>query len=404
LGGVIVLRSDEGKQWLAEFLLLAIHHSRVSVYRREEMRSSVICKCLFVILVVAMPANLAHGAIRPSFMLKSSAWEATDIVVASDAGLAEGRLTVIESWKGRLAAKDTLVIADLQRFADKAARTVQPNPWQKKKGDKPAIVVTGKRMILFLKRASSQPENQETARIRWEPAGVFKTFDVAVVWVEGPTSYSFVQVMNPGPSLLMPIDLTEAKLKAETSKITEIQESLARIAVIPSSDERAAKAAAYLRTDNYDAYEEAYRIMVGCKKSAVPILRKMLADRPTSGSNIIDALAATGGSDVAPEFVHILNHELEFWKSKAPSLQKNWWNGQGLQWSEVESLRDRYCRAYSVLRGLRQMHYQQSRNSVQAFRNYWTSLPNLDEIGNSQLTHACDDVLESLKSNGDSSR
>ena len=140
---------------------------------------------------------------------------------------------------------------------------------------------------------------------------------------------------------------------------------------------------------------KAYEIMVGCKKSAVPILRKMLQDEPTSGAGIIDALAAAGGSDVAPEFVQILEHETAFWKSKAPSLQKGWWNGHGLQWSEVEPLRDRYSRVCSVLRGLREMKYQGSQKAVQALRDYWRSTPQLDDEV-SDVSRTCEDILQAL--------
>jgi hypothetical protein len=69
-------------------------------------------------------------------MLDLSAWEATDIVVATEAGLAEGKLSVLEAWKGGLVAKDALVIPELRRFADEGSRTIKPDPWLSKKEDK----------------------------------------------------------------------------------------------------------------------------------------------------------------------------------------------------------------------------------------------------------------------------
>jgi hypothetical protein len=260
-------------------------------------------------------------------------------------------------------------------------------------------------MIVFLKRASSQPANKETVRIRWEFANLYNIIDVSVVWIEEGSAYTFMQEMNPGPSLLTRIDGPEAKMKTKVVEIVHLQESLTKVAAIPAAEERATKAAAYVRSDNYFARKEAYRILADCKASAVPILRKMLQDEPTGGSATIDALAAAGGSAVAPEFVQILDHESAFWKARAPTLEKGWWNGAGLQWSEVESLRDRYCRVLSVLGGLRQMKFQGSRKSVQAFRDSWRSMPQLeDSSGLTQMSQACDEVLKALDQNGNPSK
>ena len=338
-------------------------------------------------------------------MLDSSAWEATDVVVATGAGLAEGKLSVLEAWKGSLAATDALVIPELRRFSDEGSRTVEPARWVPKKEGKPPVVVSGKRMVLFLKRASLTPANQETARIHWGFANLYGTIEVSVVWIEGGAAYTFMQEMNPGPSLLTRIDYSEAKMKKRVMEIVRLQESLATIAAIPAVEERAAKAAAYVRSENYFARKEAYRILVGCKAPAVPILRKMLQDEPTEGIATIDALAAAGGSAVAPEFVQILDRESAFWKAKAPSLQKGWWNGEGLRWSEVETLRNRYCRVLSILGGLRQMKFEGSQKSVQTFRDYWRSLAQLeDSSGLTQMSQACDEVLKALDQNGSPSK
>ena len=217
------------------------------------MRSSAIARCLLVCLIVLAVPGLGRAGIRPSFMLDPSAWKATDIVVAVEAGLADGKVVVLETWKGRLVAKDVLVIPELRRFTGKESRTIKPDPWTQKKDDKPPVVVSGKRMILFLKRASAQPANQETVRIRWEPAGLFHTIEVSVVWVEGEASYSFVQWANPGPSLLTPIDYPEAKMKKKVVEVVQVQESLVKVAAIPAAAERATKAAAYFRSDIFDA-------------------------------------------------------------------------------------------------------------------------------------------------------
>ena len=76
---------------------------------------------------------------------------------------------------------------------------------------------------------------------------------MSVVWSEGEAAYSFFQMMNPGPSLLSPIDWPEAKMKKRVAEIVRIQESLAKIAAIPAGERRATEAAAYVRSDVHEA-------------------------------------------------------------------------------------------------------------------------------------------------------
>jgi hypothetical protein len=360
------------------------------------MRHTTPSRCLFACLAILVVPCPSRAAIKPSFMLDSSSWEATDIVVTTDAGLRDGKLSVLETWKGRLAARDTLVIPEMRRFAEAQSRTVESILRRKEAG--PPIVVSGKRMALFLKRGSPQAAGQEPTHIRWQFANLYNAVEVSVVWFEGGSAFSFVQLMNHGPSLLTRIDCPEAEMKKRVPEIVRIQESLAKVAAIPAGEQRAIEAAAYVRSNVYDARKEAYNILAKCGKPAIPVLWKLLSGGAGArDDNTIDALAAAGGADVAPEFVRILDRESAFWKARAPSLQPGWWNGKGLSWSEVESLWTRYGRVLHVLYGLRTMKFQESRKPVQAFRDYWRSLPQLeDSSGLNQMSRACDEILKTL--------
>ena len=71
------------------------------------------------------------------------------------------------------------------------------------------------------------------------------------------------------------------------------------------------------------------------------------------------------------------------------------WNGKGLEWNEVERLRDRYGKAHATLRSLEEIRFGGCRNAVTKFRDFWSSLPQLAEI--SQLTEVCDRVLVAVR-------
>jgi len=89
--------------------------------------------------------------------------------------------------------------------------------------------------------------------------------------------------------------------------------------------------------------------------------------------------------------------ELAFWKRAAPTLKQGWWNGEGLEWEQVEPLRIRYGVVLEVFYSLKKIRPPECRSAVTEFRDYWCSLPQLeDRSGLSQMSQACDAVLNAL--------
>lgn len=105
------------------------------------------------------------AAIRPSFSFADSTWNATDIIVATEGGAIDGKLQVLEVWKGNLRMGNNIVVPELAAFAPKTKRTVT---WIRVKNP-PLIYVTGSRLILFLKR-STTPQ-------KWQPACVLPNLE-----------------------------------------------------------------------------------------------------------------------------------------------------------------------------------------------------------------------------------
>jgi hypothetical protein len=339
------------------------------------------------------------AARRPSFMLDHSAWHATDIVIASEGDTVDGNLTVHETWKGHLAPGNALSIPDLDAFASKEARTIK-FPWKSRNANTPPIILSGRRMILFLKHPvpiAGKMHNLESAH--WQPASFFREMRVSVAWVEQQHVYAFTQIVNPGPSLLMSQGLSEEEMKERVSKIEEIQGALAEIAADANPGERANDAAEYVHSDIQYARKEAFRILAECKAEAVPVLRSLLSDEANSNQcdHIVDALASAGGAELGLEFTELVEEELKFWKARAPFLKVGWWKGTGLERKDVSTFRNRYSKILHVLYGLRKMQYEDSIESVRAFRDYWRSLPQLeDKTGLDQMSQTCDAILKTL--------
>jgi hypothetical protein len=122
------------------------------------------------LLVWAAWVPTAFGFLRPSFDLDDCGWHATHIVVVTEGEKIDGKVTVLESWRGNLRKGDRLDLPDLAEFANLDSRTISGPPFGgKPKPDEPKHV-TGSRMILFLtwKPAETDPSKGSwMAASRW---------------------------------------------------------------------------------------------------------------------------------------------------------------------------------------------------------------------------------------------
>src|SRR5262245_30388928 len=103
------------------------------------------------LLVWAVWTCPTFAEILPSFRLDASGWHATHIVVVTEGEKIDGKVRVLESWRGDLRPGDRLDLPDLAAFAPLQSRVIntafaaKPVPGQPKH-------VTGQRMVLFLRR------------------------------------------------------------------------------------------------------------------------------------------------------------------------------------------------------------------------------------------------------------
>ncbi len=333
---------------------------------------------------------------RPSFNLEHCTWHATDIVLASEGETIDGRLSVLKVLAGRLNTGDSITVPELGEFSPEESRTVRPflhTPNDKE----PPLVLSGEKLVVFLKRGGDK-----SAKIpAWSPASRFGGMKVSTVWIADGHVYGFKQVKNPGPSILTDLNYSEDKLEQRVLSINKTRKDLRACAKLTEAQRRAKVAVKFVDSPHYYARKEAFRLLAECGDDALPHLWKILRDQHKVDlhEKAVKALGIAGGESVVPEFIAMLEKELSFWRKTAPELKRGWWNGKGLEWKDVEPLQDRYLVAREIIYALRRIKSPACRSVVREFREYWRSLPQLeDKSGLDQMSKACDAVLEALPS------
>mgnify|MGYP007065672871 CR=1 FL=1 len=259
--------------------------------------------------------------------------------------------------------------------------------------------VSGSQMVLFLvkPKPTDQANRSDSKSPAWLPASYLEHggFKVSVVWIERGEAYAFKQVFNPGPSVLTRVGIG-IDMKAKVVAFSVIQANLNKAV----EEKDALSAAQSLRAFSGQGYHYGAK---GCIESlgkmgnaAVPTLCRLLGDRTLSHwhPDIISAMVAAGGVDVASDLTAVVKEGLEYWQERLPKLKKGWWNNAPD--NERRSLRSRYGRLLAALRAIRPLRYEPCREVVSSLRDLWRSSETLSDVGGDQMARACDAVLEEL--------
>jgi hypothetical protein len=224
---------------------------------------------------------------------------------------------------------------------------------------------------------------------------------LSVAWIEQGQVYAFVQMKNPGPIRLTSLRMTERFMREQVRQLTTAQEALARALALPDRGKRAEALAPLVRSDRYYVRAAGFEALGDCGKDALPVLRRLLRDDSLAGhhGDLVRVLTRAGGAAVGPELTALVEQELAFWKKIGPALPVGWWNGgPGLPNETVDRLRDRYGLVLWALRGLAEVRCAESKKVVTEFRDFWRSLPQLeDKSGLNEMSQECDRVLAGLK-------
>jgi hypothetical protein len=330
-------------------------------------------------LLLALPGQCSAG-LEPCFILEGCAWNATDIVVATQQAKS---VTVLETWQGNLAHGTEIEKLDLP------AMPLEVSSWDKKA---PRRVVRGQRVVLFLKHPEATPEGKPAAE--WIGAGQFDLTAVSAVWIEGWQAYSLQQPKNPGPLGLWPREPTENNLKQRTLEILAAKRSLAEALLIPDVAQRVKLLEPMAKSELWHQRREAIAAMGKCGPAAGPTLQKLLRHYGKNTPQLVEALAQAAGDQAGAEMTALLQKELIFWRGAAPDLPVGWWNSEMENQEEYQS---RYCILQSALKTIEETHCVAARDVVRQMRDLWVSLPQLDDkSGLDQVTKDCNRVLNIL--------
>lgn len=344
----------------------------------------------------------AAAAIRPSFMLDYSSWHSTDIILVTET-VAGGEYEVVESWKGNLSPGDRVVIPELRPIAKAIPVWSYPDEWFAHEGTISSEIpkqIAGLHVLLFLKRTSpavATKDGTQAVRSQWMPSSLFDDMKSSVIWIDGTRLYRFTQTMNPGPSTLQRWDMGEGEVRQRVAQVVQVEQELMDVIRINGGAERAVALRQYLRSDILPARQFAEEELGKCGHEGVAVIRSILDDEAFSAESdaVVKALVRAGGTDEGNDLTARLDHDLEFWRTVGPSLHQGWWNDDPTPQSP---LRNRYAQTLELVRGLDEVRFPGALSTAVALRNFWRSLPQLDDpTGLNQMSQESDKLIHDLQ-------
>ena len=354
---------------------------------------------LAILIPAIVPA--AFGGMRPSFLLDHSAWKASHIVIAVTTAK-DGTFEVVESLKGDLPVGAHLLIPDLRPLGEAvsivsylaSSESVLCHPGSHLV-PKQSV---GSRVILFLVGGTHEPPSDGKAEIEgWMPSDNMDSMQASVVWIESSGLYAFRQVQNPGLPLLCQLGESETDVRNRVAEIAQIQSQIFVDLSLLDGADRAERLRQYVGSQILPVRLAALEGLGKSGPSAIPVISRMIGDPALSSESpaLIHALVDAGGKAAGPELMNRLQPELEFWKSKGPSLRRNWWN-QDL--SRNSASRAHYSVTSELIVGLHKIRYQAALATAVEFRKVWQSVPPADTSSTEdEIGDECLELIRALK-------
>lgn len=361
-------------------------HRNISAFLRLNLLS--------ILVISFVQPSLA--AIRPAFLLDYCSWHATHVVLV-EVTPKPGVFRVMESWKGDLNAGNLITIREMQPPTGAMEIVAFPKDFDDmlKGGLNEQIPPQpiGSQVVLFLKKSS------EASSDHWKSADLFGQMKASAVWIDSGRLYAFRQLVNPGPSVLVPWDMSLDKMRDRVNEIDRIELELVRVTAIEDGAARADGLKVYVRSDILEAQQLALSELAKSGPNALPAIQEMLSDPAFAdeGAELLKVFAEAGGESVAEELNVRLQEQVRFWQATAPTLSIGWWNQDA---TPHAPLRERYMQTWQLVLALERVHYQPAATTAEQLGNLWRSLPQLnDPSGLHQMATECDKLVADFRPN-----
>jgi hypothetical protein len=192
----------------------------------QHLGIGLILKLVRLPIIVFVGLALSTSArIRFGHTVEEFAFRATDIVVASVGQSLDGRVFIIDSWKGSLKPGDSILIPEFDYFRFRFPREVQCcGDFLVPMGQGQKNYVTGSRMILFLCKRSLPSTNQggqgTSIPVMWTSAGTPQLIGgwgppvrSTTIWIEGDESFAFEDAGELEPGILTYFKYSEKQIR-----------------------------------------------------------------------------------------------------------------------------------------------------------------------------------------------
>ena len=363
------------------------------------------------ILLVALSQS-CFAMLRALFSLDSASWSAPNIVLVETTPI-DGTFRVLESWKGDLSAGSHVVIPDLIPKLNALPISAYPNLWAPP--DRSGIAEqiprqpAGSRLVLFLRRNKLEARDaQKSEWVGWVTQAEKDSMKISAVWIDAGATYFFAERFTSGPFSLTVLGeydreekrfepYSEESLKQYVEKVLRVQSEMTAILAEKDGRTRALRLKPYVTSKILPARRQAMEELGKAGSSAVGPIGEMLDDPAFAeqAPELVDAMVKAGGKDVGAELNRRLEQDVAFWMRTGPSLSPGWWNEDPMPSSP---LRNRYGQTYRLVYGLDQTGYPGALNTAIRLRDFWRSLPQLDDpSGLSQMAVECEKLIAHLQ-------
>lgn len=328
----------------------------------------------FSVLAILALNSTAPAVSRTGFDLASYAWNATHIVVVTEGFLLDGKVEVLDCWKGDLKKGEWLTIPELATFAPREARAIENHVNSPGQLDPHPDHVTGKRIILFLIQEARNDSGNNRPQPIWKmtpPITHSGAWPISAAWIEqgkayyvpdkgmvyaGMTVYEMKKTIDG--ILLMKNALEEAM---QQKSLPRIQQALNAIRLSDSSRFSYARVAL-----------DSVARMDGQGPS---ILRTYLEGPHVNDWDelIFESLQDSKEPLTGAELARLLDRETAFWKERAKTLERGWWSQGNLSWRAYMDMK--------ILKALGKSGCLNGRKSLLEFNQLLEAHPPLGEYG-----------------------